>query len=71
MEQKSNAFLETERVGRLMRRYAVPCVISLLVAALYNIVDQVSSPTPITSVPSATPPTRWCSRSRWRPWPWR
>ena len=41
MEQKSNAFLETERVGRLMRRYAVPCVISLLVAALYNIVDQI------------------------------
>lgn len=23
----------------LMRKYAVPCVISLLVAALYNIVD--------------------------------
>lgn len=41
MEQKSNAFLETEPVGRLMGRYAVPCVISLLVAALYNIVDQI------------------------------
>ena len=41
MEEKSNAFLETEKVGRLMRKYAVPCIISLLVAALYNIVDQI------------------------------
>lgn len=41
MDNKSNAFLETESVGRLMGRYAVPCVISLLVAALYNIVDQI------------------------------
>ena len=41
MEQKSNAFLETQPVGSLMRKYAVPCIISLLVAALYNIVDQI------------------------------
>lgn len=41
MEQKSNVFLEAEPVGKLMRRYAVPCIISLLVAALYNIVDQI------------------------------
>ncbi len=41
MEKKSNAFLETEKIGVLMRKYAVPCVISLLVAALYNIVDQI------------------------------
>ena len=39
MEQKTNAFLENEKTGALMRKYAVPCVISLLVAALYNIVD--------------------------------
>lgn len=38
---RSNEFLGTERVGRLMGRYAVPCVISLLVGALYNIVDQI------------------------------
>ncbi len=37
----SNSFLGTERVSRLMRRYALPCVISLLVGALYNIVDQI------------------------------
>ncbi len=41
MEAKSNAFLETTPVGKLMGKYAVPCVISLLVAALYNIVDQI------------------------------
>ena len=41
MEQKSNAFLETESVGTLMRRYAIPCITSLLVGALYNIVDQI------------------------------
>ena len=31
----------TEPVGKLMRQYAVPCSISLLVGALYNIVDQI------------------------------
>ena len=41
MELKQNTFLETEPVRALMRRYAVPCIISLLVAALYNIVDQI------------------------------
>ncbi len=40
MENRTNNFLETQPVGALMRRYAIPCVISLLVAALYNIVDQ-------------------------------
>ncbi len=37
----ANQFLGTERIGRLMRQYAVPCIISLLVGALYNIVDQI------------------------------
>lgn len=41
MEAKSNSFLETEKIGRLMRKYSIPCVISLVVAALYNIVDQI------------------------------
>ena len=40
MEQKTNSYLETESLGRLIVQYAVPCIISLLVAALYNIVDQ-------------------------------
>ena len=41
MENTLNSFLEKEKIGRLMRRYAIPCIISLLVAALYNIVDQI------------------------------
>lgn len=41
LNQKENNFLETEKIGKLMRKYSVPCIISLVVAALYNIVDQV------------------------------
>ena len=33
--------LASASLGTLMRRYCVPCVISLLVGALYNIVDQI------------------------------
>ena len=39
--ETGNQFLGTERVSKLMRQYAVPCIISLLVGALYNIVDQI------------------------------
>ena len=39
--EHTNEFLEKEPVGKLMRMYSVPCIISLLVAALYNIVDQI------------------------------
>ena len=41
MSEKVISFLETEKLGKLMRKYAIPCIISLLVAALYNIVDQI------------------------------
>ena len=41
MEQTANQFLGQEPVGKLMKKYAVPCIISLLVGALYNIVDQI------------------------------
>lgn len=40
MEQ-TNSLLGTEKIGGLMKRYAIPCIISLLVGALYNIVDQI------------------------------
>lgn len=33
--------LGSEKITRLVRHFAVPCVISMLVAALYNIVDQI------------------------------
>ena len=35
------AVMEPERIGKLMQKYAIPCIISLLVGALYNIVDQI------------------------------
>lgn len=41
MSENASSPMLTRPVGRLMARYAVPCVISLLVAALYNIVDQI------------------------------
>ena len=41
MENSNNQFLGTESIGKLMRKYAIPCIISLLVGALYNIVDQI------------------------------
>lgn len=40
-ETRTNDFLEKEHLGKLMRKYTIPCVVSLLVAALYNIVDQI------------------------------
>ena len=39
--ESTNEFLGTERIGKLMQKYAIPCIISLLVGALYNIVDQI------------------------------
>ncbi|MGN1128692.1 MAG: MATE family efflux transporter [Candidatus Flemingiibacterium sp.] len=38
---RTNSFLESESIGRLMAKYSLPCIISLLVGALYNIVDQI------------------------------
>ena len=39
--ETGNQYLGTECVSKLMRQYAIPCIISLLVGALYNIVDQI------------------------------
>lgn len=42
MNQEDNSkFLGTEKLSRLMVKFSVPCVLSLLVSALYNIVDQI------------------------------
>ena len=41
MNENRNGFLEQQPLGKLMRKYSVPCIISLLVGALYNIVDQI------------------------------
>lgn len=39
-DKKASPFA-TEPVGRLIARFAIPCVISLVVNSLYNIVDQI------------------------------
>lgn len=39
MEQ--NNYLGTEKVGVLLRRFAIPCIFSLIISCLYNIVDQI------------------------------
>ena len=41
MQQNNDNYLATEKIGKLMSKYSVPCIISLLVGALYNIVDQI------------------------------
>lgn len=41
MQQEEQFYLTKEKVGKLMGKYAIPCIISLLVGALYNIVDQI------------------------------
>lgn len=41
MNGQNQSFLATKPVSVLMRKYAIPCIISLLVGALYNIVDQI------------------------------
>ena len=41
MNERSEFYLGEEKIGVLMRKYSVPCIISLLVGALYNIVDQI------------------------------
>lgn len=40
MEKEEN-ILGTEKIGALIRKFSVPCIISLLVNSLYNIVDQI------------------------------
>ena len=40
MEKEEN-ILGREKIGKLMRKFSIPCIISLLVNSLYNIVDQI------------------------------
>lgn len=41
MSKQNTNILETEKISKLMVKFSVPCVLSLLVSALYNIVDQI------------------------------
>lgn len=38
--EKNNDYLLTAKIPSLIVKYSIPCIVSLLVAALYNIVDQ-------------------------------
>ncbi|MBO7335911.1 MAG: MATE family efflux transporter, partial [Lachnospiraceae bacterium] len=40
MVSSGRNFLGTEPVGRLLRKFAVPSIVAMMVGALYNIVDQ-------------------------------
>lgn len=40
-QSETSQFLGTEKISKLMLKFSVPCVLSLLVSALYNIVDQI------------------------------
>jgi len=40
-QEQSQQFLGMERISKLMLKFSIPCVLSLLVSALYNIVDQI------------------------------
>ncbi len=40
-ETQTQEFLGTARLGKLMLKFCIPCILSLLVSALYNIVDQI------------------------------
>ncbi len=38
---ENSEFLGTEKVGKLLLKFSVPCILSLIISALYNIVDQI------------------------------
>ena len=38
---ENSAYLGNEEIGKLLRRFAVPCIFSLVISCLYNIVDQI------------------------------
>lgn len=40
MESK-NIYLGKEKIGKLLLKFSIPCILSLLISSLYNIVDQI------------------------------
>ena len=41
MNETKKHYLAEEPLGKLLLKFSVPCVLSMLVSALYNIVDQI------------------------------
>ena len=63
MQSKEQAhYLGQEKIPKLMLKFSIPCILSLLVSALYNIVDQVFIGNSELSA-LETPPPAWCSPS--------
>ena len=38
---QDNTYLGKEKVGKLLAKFAIPCIFSLIISCLYNIVDQI------------------------------
>lgn len=38
---ENNNYLSCEKIGKLLRQFAIPCICSLIISCLYNIVDQI------------------------------
>lgn len=41
MKEENNKFLGEEKISKLLLKFSIPCIMSLLINALYNIVDQI------------------------------
>jgi len=40
-KQENNKYLGEEKISKLLFKFAIPCILSLLISSLYNIVDQI------------------------------
>jgi len=38
---ENNQYFGTEKVGKLLAQFAIPCIFSLIISCFYNIVDQI------------------------------
>ena len=41
IQSKTQNPLGTENINKLMLKFSIPCILSLLISSLYNIVDQI------------------------------
>ena len=41
MNEENNKFLGEEKISKLLFKFSIPCILSLLISSLYNIVDQI------------------------------
>lgn len=39
--ESNNKYLGSEKVSKLLFKFSIPCILSLLISSLYNIVDQI------------------------------